>query len=177
MNRVVPATILGKNHKGNDRQQQRADNPKRPPPFCCHFSHRLAGTVMNTGIESYAPLSASGFSRYRMLARTIPAKTGGSMTGARMPIAVLRRRWNDPHAARAPLLALREPAIKNDPGGICGPVPRPFPYARIWCDQLIDGRAIHACDPATAPHELQLCVLEADNSPELNAQVRLMLRR
>jgi hypothetical protein len=29
----------------------------------------------------------------------------------------------------------------------------------------------------TAPHELQLCVLETDNSVELNAKVRAMLRR
>jgi hypothetical protein len=90
---------------------------------------------------------------------------------------IVRRRWNDPHAGKAPLSALRELVIKNDPGGICTPIPRPFPYARVWCDQLIDGREIHLCDPATAPHELQLCVIEADNSAELNAQVRAMLRR
>jgi hypothetical protein len=90
---------------------------------------------------------------------------------------ILRRRWNDTHAARAPLSALRELVMKNDPGGVCSLIPRPFPYARIWCDQLIDGRAIHLCNPATAPHELQLCVIETDNSPELNARVRSMLRR
>ena len=92
-------------------------------------------------------------------------------------IAVVRRRWNDPHSAKAPLTALREIVVKNDPGGICGPIPRPFPYARVWCDQLIDGQAIHACDAATAPHELQLCVMESDNTAELNARVRAILRR
>jgi hypothetical protein len=91
--------------------------------------------------------------------------------------AIVRRRWNDPHSAKVPLAALRELVIKNDPGGVCGPIPRPFPYARVWCDQLIAGHAIHACDPATAPHELQLCVIEGDNSPELNAQVRALLFR
>jgi hypothetical protein len=91
--------------------------------------------------------------------------------------AIVRRRWNDPHSAKVPLSALRELVIKNDPGGICSPIPRPFPYARVWCDQLIDGSAIHVCDPATAPHELRLCVMETDNSAELNAQVRAMLRR
>jgi hypothetical protein len=91
--------------------------------------------------------------------------------------AIVRRRWNDPHSAKAPLSALRELVIKNDPGGICTPIPRPFPYARVWCDQLIDGRAIHLCDPATMPHELQVCVIETDNSTELNTQVRAMLRR
>jgi hypothetical protein len=90
---------------------------------------------------------------------------------------VVRRRWNDPHSAKVPLAAVREVVIKNDPGGICGPIPRPFPYARVWCDQLLDGRAIHLCDPATAPHEVHLCVLEADNSPEINAWIRGKLRR
>jgi hypothetical protein len=92
-------------------------------------------------------------------------------------MVIVRRRWNDPHSARVPLAALRELVIKNDPGGVCGPIPRPFPYARVWCDQLIDGRTIHLCDPTTAPHELQLCVLETDNPAELNSQVRAMLRR
>jgi hypothetical protein len=91
--------------------------------------------------------------------------------------AIVRRRWNDPNSAKAPLAALRELVIKNDPGGICGPIPRPFPYARVWCDQLIDGHLIHICDPVTAPHELQLCVLEGDNSAEINAQIRAKLRR
>jgi hypothetical protein len=90
---------------------------------------------------------------------------------------IVRRRWNDPHSAKVPLSALRELVIKNDPGGICGPIPRPFPYARLWCDQLIDGNAIHPCDRVTAPHELQVCVMESDNSAELNAQLRAMLRR
>jgi hypothetical protein len=93
------------------------------------------------------------------------------------PDVIVRRRWNDPHSAKVPLAALRELAIKNDPGGVCGPLPRPFRYARVWCDQLTDGHAIHACDPATAPHELQLCVLETDNSAELNEKVRAMVRR
>ena len=90
---------------------------------------------------------------------------------------VVRRRWNDPQSAKVPLTALRELAIKDNPGGICGRIPRPFPYARGWCDQLIEGHGIHACDPATAPHELQLCVVERDNSAAINAQVRAMLRR
>jgi hypothetical protein len=99
------------------------------------------------------------------------------MTDNSESMVTVRRRWNDPHSARVPLSALREFVIKNDPGGVCSPIPRPFSYARVWCDQLIDVRAIHACDPATVPHELQLCVLENDNSAEVNAQVRSMLRR
>ena len=92
-------------------------------------------------------------------------------------IAIVRRRWNDPQSAKVPLAALRELAIKNDPGGVCGPLPRPFRYARVWCNQLTGGHAIHACDRATEPHELQLCVLETDNTAELNAKVRALVRR
>jgi hypothetical protein len=99
------------------------------------------------------------------------------MSGNSDPEVIVRRRWNDPQSAKVPLAALRELAIKNDPGGVCGPLPRPFRYARVWCNQLIDGHEIHACDPATAPHELQPCVLETDNSPELNSKVRAMVRR
>ena len=92
-------------------------------------------------------------------------------------LVVVRRRWNDPQSARAPLHALREMIIRNDPGGVCSPIPRPFPYARVWCNELIDGAAIHACDSASAPHELQLCLTESDNSPEINAKIRAKLRR
>lgn len=99
------------------------------------------------------------------------------MTVEPLAIAVVRRRWNDPQSAKVPLAALRELVIKNDPGGICSPIPRPFPCARVWCDQLIDGHEIHACHPATAPHELHVYVIEGDNSATLNAQVRAMLRR
>jgi hypothetical protein len=98
------------------------------------------------------------------------------MTEKLSPMVIVRRRWNDPQSGRVPLTALRELVVKNDPGGVCSPIPRPFPYARVWCDQLIDGHGIHACDPATAPHELLLCVAEGDNPAELNAQVRAMLR-
>ena len=72
------------------------------------------------------------------------------MTETADETVIVRRRWNDPQSAKAPLSALRELVIKNDPGGICSPIPRPFPYARVWCDQVIDGQAIHLCDPATA---------------------------
>jgi hypothetical protein len=90
---------------------------------------------------------------------------------------VVRRRWNDPRSARVPLAALRELVSKNDPGGICGPIPRPFIFARVWCDQLIEGQSLHACDASTAPHELQLCVIERDNSAVVNTEVRARLRR
>jgi len=90
---------------------------------------------------------------------------------------VLRRRWNDPESARARIGQLRDLKVRSDPGGVCSPVPRPFIYARIWCDHLTGGARLHACNPITAPHDLELCVLEADNSSGVYAAVKLRLGR
>jgi hypothetical protein len=87
------------------------------------------------------------------------------------PTIIVRRRWDDTESARVALQHARELAIKNQPGGICGPIPRPFLFARVWCDHLIEGADIHACDPRSAPHELELCVLERDN-PDVYAALR-----
>jgi hypothetical protein len=92
------------------------------------------------------------------------------------PTVTVRRRWDDPESARVELEHAREFAIKDRPGGICSPIPRPFLYARVWCDHLIEGAAIHTCDPRSAPHELELCVLERDN-PDVYASLRAQVRR
>jgi hypothetical protein len=92
------------------------------------------------------------------------------------PTVTVRRRWDDPESARVGPQHLRELAIRDDPGGVCSPIPRPFLFARVWCDHLIEGAAIHTCDPRSAPHELELCVLERDNS-DVYAALRARLRR
>lgn len=89
----------------------------------------------------------------------------------------VRRRFNDPCAACVRVANLRGRRVQNDAGGVCSPIPRPFLYSRVWCDHLIDGERIHACDAATAPHELELCILEQDNPPDLYAQLLRELRR
>jgi len=95
----------------------------------------------------------------------------------RQVLVTVRRRWNDPQSARVPLDALREPAVRNDPGGICGPAPRPFLTARVWCDHLVGGAGLHACDAASAPHELELVILERDNPPDITARLKALRRR
>jgi hypothetical protein len=92
------------------------------------------------------------------------------------PTIIVRRRWDDPQTARVALQHARELAIKNQPGGVCSPIPRPFLFARVWCDHLIEGADIHTCDPKSAPHELELCVLERDNA-DVYAALRATLRR
>ena len=91
--------------------------------------------------------------------------------------ATVRRRWNDAHSASVKLQHLRDVRSMNDPGGVCSALPRPFLFAKVWCDHLLDADGLHVCRAATAPHELELCVPERDNSPEIFAAVRLLLRR
>ncbi len=98
-------------------------------------------------------------------------------SGRTGPEVIVRRRWNDPCCAGIALPALKDVFIKNDAGGVCRPTSRPFPYVRVWCDQLLDGQRIHLCDPSTAPHELELCIVESDNTPEVNSRLRSLLRR
>jgi len=92
------------------------------------------------------------------------------------PTIIVRRRWDDPESARVALQHVREPAIKDHPGGVCSPIPRPFLFARVWCDHLIEGANIHTCNPGSAPHELELCVLERDNA-DIYAALRARVRR
>jgi hypothetical protein len=92
------------------------------------------------------------------------------------PTIIVRRRWDDSEFARVALQHARELAIKVQPGGICGPIPRPFLFARVWCDHLFEGANIHTGDLRTAPHELELCVLERDNA-DVYAALRARVRR
>jgi hypothetical protein len=72
-----------------------------------------------------------------------------------IPTITVRRRWDDPESARVAPQHLRDLVIRNDPGGVCSPIPRPFLFARAWCDHLLEGTTLHTCDPRTAPHELR----------------------
>jgi hypothetical protein len=47
------------------------------------------------------------------------------------PTIIVRRRRDDPESARVVLQHARELAIKNQPGGICSPIPRPFLFTRV----------------------------------------------
>ena len=87
-------------------------------------------------------------------------------------LVILRRGWNDPLTATARLCDLHDVRLVNHAGGVCAPVPRGIIQARVWCDHLRDGDALHPCNPATAPHELDLCVLTLDNPPATYEAVR-----
>ena len=89
----------------------------------------------------------------------------------------VRRRWNDARCASVGIECLRDVRSLNDPGGVCAALPRPFLFAKVWCDHLFDDQGLHVCDAATAPHELELCVPDRDNSAEIIAEVKRRLRR
>lgn len=86
-------------------------------------------------------------------------------------LVTIRRRWDDPRSSRIARGYLKELRLRNDPGGVCSDFPRAFLSARVWCDQLAQHAGWHACQPATAPHELEVVVLEADNGALLFAQL------
>ncbi len=90
---------------------------------------------------------------------------------------VIRRRWNESVTARVSVDALRDFHIRNEPGGVCGALPRGFLSARIWCDSLTRGELGHSCQEGTAPHDLLVCILPNDNPEALYAQLRATTRR
>ena len=97
-------------------------------------------------------------------------------TDENIPVTI-RRRWDDRASARVRLADLRDVRIGNDPGGMCAAAPRGFLRARLWCDRLSSDGGVHPCDPASAPHELEVCALEVDNSRATIALVNRLRQR
>jgi hypothetical protein len=82
----------------------------------------------------------------------------------------VRRGSREAGRAQVPEAALRELAVRDDPGGMCGPRPRAVLTARVWCDAF-DARALgHACGP-DGPHELVVALLERDNPADVHARL------
>jgi hypothetical protein len=101
------------------------------------------------------------------------------MTGDVAPLvtARVRRRWNAPELADVSIDALWDLHFRNDPGGVCGALPRGFLFAHVWCDKLPDGALGHICRPdPLAPHELLVCILPTDNTAEIYAALRARAR-
>jgi hypothetical protein len=92
-------------------------------------------------------------------------------SAAKAPVKV-RRRWNDNNVAEVSIAHLRELHYRNEAGGVCGAFPRAFLCARVWCDHLPQGALNHVCNKATAPHELIVYILPADNPADLYETLR-----
>ena len=76
-----------------------------------------------------------------------------------------------PHSGEVALTNVRDPRLRDDPGGVCSATPRPFLFVRLWCEQLTASHGLHTCDAATAPHELKLCMLASDNDATVYADL------
>ena len=108
--------------------------------------------------------------------RTTVATTA-PVTPVRHDAVILRRRWNDTHSGEVALTNVRDPRLRDDPGGVCSATSRPFLFVRLWCDQLTANHGLHTCDAATAPHELELCMLASDNDATIYTDLVRQARR
>ena len=79
---------------------------------------------------------------------------------------VIRRQWNDWRQAEVHLEDLRH--IHWDPisGGFVATAPQPFIHARVSCTD-VEGDIAHSCLHGPPPHEIKVCVVKKDNSPEI----------
>ncbi|MBS0581105.1 MAG: hypothetical protein JSR36_17765 [Proteobacteria bacterium] len=88
----------------------------------------------------------------------------------------VRQRWNGSESAEIQADALQALRVRSEPGGVCGAFPRGFLYGRIWCDLIPAGALGHVCAGADRPHELEVCILPADNPPALMQRLRARAR-
>ncbi len=89
---------------------------------------------------------------------------------------VVRQRWDGAEFAAVLPETLWDLHVRNQPGGVCGALPRGFLCGRIWCDQLPPGGLSHACNPESRPHEILVCILPNDNPAALVARLRARAR-
>jgi hypothetical protein len=89
----------------------------------------------------------------------------------------IRRRWNSPNFAEVSAEALWDLHIRNEPGGVCGPVPRAFLFAHVWCDKVAGAELGHFCREGPPPHDVLVCILPNDNPAPLYERLRGKARR
>ena len=89
---------------------------------------------------------------------------------------VVRLRWDSPESAVVPAGLLRDLHVRNQPGGVCGALPRGFLHGRLWCDTLPAGTLGHVCRADSRPHELLVCILPTDNAAAQLERLRALSR-
>ena len=89
----------------------------------------------------------------------------------------VRRRWNAAEMTAASIESLWDFHLRNDAGGVCGPFPRAFLCAHVWCDKISSSELGHLCREGPPPHDLLVCILPNDNQPELYERLRAKVRR
>ncbi len=89
---------------------------------------------------------------------------------------LVRQRWNGSESAEVQADSLQDLHVRNEPGGVCGALPRGFLYGRIWCDRIPAGSLGHVCAEQSRPHELVVCILAGDNPTPLMQHLRARAR-
>jgi hypothetical protein len=89
---------------------------------------------------------------------------------------VVRQRWNSADIAQVPPECLWDLHVRDQPGGVCGALPRGFLHGRLWCDKVAAGFLGHSCHLESRPHELLVCILPNDNPAALLERLRAQAR-
>jgi hypothetical protein len=105
----------------------------------------------------------------------VTAPAAGQVPGAPERV-VVRQRWDAPGSVAVPPQLLRDLHVRNEPGGVCGAMPRGFLHARLWCDLIPPGALGHVCRAESRPHELLVCILPHDNAAALLERLRAQAR-
>jgi ribosomal protein S27AE len=82
----------------------------------------------------------------------------------------IRRQWNHWETAYASFDDLDGFRWDTFSGGYQEESPEPFIYGYIWCNNII-GEIGHSCCHGEGPHQIKVCIVEEDNSPEMFKQL------
>jgi hypothetical protein len=93
-----------------------------------------------------------------------------------MERVAVRGRWDGAQVAEVPPGSLWDLHVRNQPGGVCGALPRGFLFGRVWCDKVSPGFLGHVCRAESRPHELLVCILAGDNPATLVQRLRAQAR-
>jgi hypothetical protein len=89
---------------------------------------------------------------------------------------LVRQRWNGADLAEVPIESLWDLHVRDEPGGVCGALPRGFLFGRVWCDKVAPGSLGHICRDESRPHEMLVCILPNDNPAALLERLRARAR-
>jgi hypothetical protein len=86
-------------------------------------------------------------------------------------MVIVRRRWNSSETAAVSAECLWRLHVRNEPGGVCGALPRGFLCAYVWCDKLPTGAFGHV-PGSNCPHDMLVFILPVDNAAALFERLR-----
>lgn len=81
----------------------------------------------------------------------------------------VRRQWNDYRIARYRADDVTGIRWDNVSGGVQAPTPQYFLHGYVWCNGMVEGELAHSCAHGYGPHNIKVCILQVDNTPEIMA--------